>query len=80
MPAIHIGIVHEEIIFAVNTFKLVTYFFRNWKTGLNNYEFLPPFLSLENLLLKATNGETYEENLQNVKSSCYKNDINFDQM
>lgn len=36
MAASHIGIVHEKIIFAINTFRLVTYFFRNWKTGLNN--------------------------------------------
>ena len=41
---------------------------------------LPPILSLENILLKAANGEAYEEDFQMAKISCYKDDINFDHL
>ena len=43
-------------------------------------QLLPPVLSLESLLLKATNGETYEGDLQALNTSCYKDDINFDNL
>ena len=45
-------------------------------------QLLPPilFLSLENILLKAANGEPYEEYCQMAKMSGYKDDINFDHL
>ena len=43
-------------------------------------DLLPPVLCLEDLLLKAANGEDYKEKFQSVKSSCYRDDINFDQL
>ena len=43
-------------------------------------QLLPPVLSLENLLLKVTNGETYEGDLQALNTSCYKDDTNFDNL
>ena len=41
---------------------------------------LPPIQCLENHLMKAPNGEVYEESLQALKSSVYSSDINFDQL
>ena len=40
----------------------------------------PPSLSLENILLKAANGEVYEEDFQMAKCSYYEDDINFDHL
>ncbi len=41
---------------------------------------LPPIQCLENLLLKAANGDRYDENFQGLKTSCYITDIDFDQL
>ena len=43
-------------------------------------ESLSPVLSLENLLLQAANGESYEDVVQSLQSSCYKDDINFNEL
>lgn len=43
-------------------------------------DLLPPVLCIENLLITAANGKISEENLKSIKSSCYKDDINFDQL
>ena len=43
-------------------------------------QLLQPVLSLENVLLKAANGEELKDELQSVKSSCYKDDFDFDQL
>ena len=43
-------------------------------------DLLPPVISLEKLLLKAANGEAYEQELEIIKTSCYKDDFNFDQL
>ncbi len=41
---------------------------------------LPPIQCLENLLLKAANGDRHDENFQGLKTSCYITDIDFDQL
>lgn len=41
-------------------------------------QLLPPVISLENLFLEAANGKPYEKSIQDVQSSCYKDDINFE--
>ena len=38
---------------------------------------LPSVLALEHLLIAAANGRNYEEYLDNVSKSCYKDDFNF---
>ena len=43
-------------------------------------DLLPPVISLEKLLLKAANGEAYEQELEIIKTSCYKDGFNFDQL
>lgn len=40
-------------------------------------EILPPVIALETLLMKAANGEPYDDQLHIVENSCYKNDFNF---
>ena len=40
-------------------------------------ELLPPVLGLESLLIKAANGETYDDVLRNVEKSCYASDLDF---
>jgi len=42
-----------------------------------NQDELAPVLALESLLIKAGNGENYDNELQSVEDSCYANDINF---
>ena len=42
-------------------------------------QLLSPVLTLENLLLEASNGHSYQ-NLDSLKISCYKNDFNFDRL
>ena len=39
-------------------------------------EFLPEVLSLESLLLKAANGDTYESELESVRNGCFSSDLN----
>ena len=41
---------------------------------------LHPVLALESLLLKAANGQCFEEQLQTVRESCYSGDFNFDDL
>ena len=41
---------------------------------------IPSVLALEELLLSAANGESYEEHLQSVCKSCYKEDLNLPQL
>ena len=41
---------------------------------------LPQVLTLESILLKAANGDDYREDLKKAKQSCYKEDINFDNL
>ena len=43
-------------------------------------DLLPPVISLEKLLLKAANGEVYKQELEIIKTSCYKDDLSFDQL
>ena len=43
-------------------------------------ECLSPVLSLENLLLQAANGESYENDLKGLQSTCYREDINLEQL
>ena len=49
----------------------------NWRKGC---QLLPPILSLENILLKAANREDYDIDYKLAKTSCYKDDINFDRL
>jgi len=42
-----------------------------------NQDELAPVLALESLLIKAGNGENYDNELQSVEDSCYANDVNF---
>ena len=42
-----------------------------------NQDELAPVLALESLLIKAGNGENYDDELQSVEDSCYANDVNF---
>ena len=44
---------------------------------LDQDNLLPPIQCLENLHMKASNREEYEESLQALKSSLYSSDINF---
>ena len=37
-------------------------------------------MALESLLLKAANGQCFEEQLQTVRESCYSGDFNFDDL
>lgn len=43
----------------------------------DRFELLPPVLGLESLLIKAANGETYDDVLHNVEQSCYAPDLDF---
>ena len=43
-------------------------------------DLLPPVISFEKLLLKAANGEAYEQELEIIKTYYYKDDFNFDQL
>ena len=45
------------------------------QTGL-----LPPLTALESLLLNASNGLCFQEQLDEMKSSCYQDDFNFDHL
>ena len=45
------------------------------QTGL-----LLPLLALESLLLNASNGLSFQEQLDKMKSSCYQDDFNFDHL
>ena len=40
-------------------------------------ELLPPVLGLESLLIKAANGEIYDDALHNVEQYCYAPDLDF---
>ena len=40
-------------------------------------ELLPLVLALENLIIKAANGESYDNALQSVEDSCYASDLDF---
>ena len=42
-------------------------------------EALSPVLSLENLL-QAANGESYEDNLESIQSTCYREDMNLEEL
>lgn len=39
---------------------------------------LPPVLSMESILIKAANGENYEDSLKLAQDSVYKNDLNLE--
>ena len=41
---------------------------------------MPPILCIETILLKASNLETYSEELESFKLSMYKNDVEIDQL
>lgn len=43
-------------------------------------QLLSPVLTLENLLLEASNGHSYQNHLDSLKISCYKNDFNSDRL
>ena len=43
-------------------------------------EALSPVLSLENLLLQAANGESYEDDLESIQSTCYRKDMNLEEL
>ena len=43
----------------------------------DRFELLPPVLGLESLLIKAANGETYDDVLHNVEQSCHAPDLDF---
>ena len=45
------------------------------QTGL-----LPPLPALESLLLNVNNGLSFQEQLDEVKTSCYQDDFNFDHL
>ena len=40
-------------------------------------ELLPSVLSLESLLIKAANGEKYDDDLDTIEHSCYASDLDF---
>lgn len=43
-------------------------------------QYLEPVLALENLLLKACNGEPHEEDLNVLEASCYQDDLDCDKL
>lgn len=43
-------------------------------------ESLSPVLRLENLLLRAANGESFEDDLESLQSTCYRDDINLEEL
>ena len=52
---------------------------RELEDRFDQHDVLKPVLSLENVLLKTANREEFKEELQAVKLSCYKDDIDLDQ-
>jgi hypothetical protein len=41
-------------------------------------ELLPPVLALENLIVKAANGESYDDSIRYLEDSCFAGDLDFD--
>ena len=46
----------------------------------DQHQSLEPVFALENLLLKACNGEPYEEDLNVLEASCYQDDLDCDKL
>ena len=80
MEANHTGMMHLESTFGTNFFELCDLLLCELEDRFEQRELLPPSLSLENILLKAANGEVYEEAFQMAKISCCKDDIKFDHL
>ena len=51
-------------------------FLRELEDRFEQSKVLPSVLALEHLLIVAANGRNYEEYLDNVSKSCYKDDFN----
>ena len=50
---------------------------RELEDRFDQKELLPPVLALENLIITAANGESYDDALQSVEDSCYAGDLDF---
>ena len=53
---------------------------RELEDRFDQKELLPLVLALENLIVKAANGEGYDDALQSVEESCFAGDIHFDSL
>ena len=53
---------------------------RELKDRFDQKELPPPVLALENLIIKAANGEGYDDALRSVEESCFAEDLNFDSL
>ena len=73
------GILHPVNIFIIIITRYMICFIRSWRTDLIT-GLLPPLPALESLLLNASNGLSFQEQLHEVKSSCYQDDFNFDHL
>uniref|UniRef100_A0A1X7U7M4 Uncharacterized protein n=1 Tax=Amphimedon queenslandica TaxID=400682 RepID=A0A1X7U7M4_AMPQE len=47
------------------------------ESRFQQHQSLKQILSLENILLKAANGDSYQEDFESAKLSCFKDHINF---
>ena len=73
--------IHQKIIFDMSTLRLVNYSLVNWRKGLSNVNHCHQYYLLkESILLKAANREDYDIDYKLAKTSCYKDDINFDRL
>lgn len=58
-------------------FEACNLLLRELTDRFDQQELLPPVLGLESLLIKAANGETYDDILRNVEQSYYAPDLDF---
>ena len=71
---------HPKAYYRYLYFEVCDMLLQELNDRFDQKDLLLPIQYLENLLMKAANGEVYEENLHGLKSSCYSTDIDFDQL
>ena len=74
-----IGLERQRMITAICTLSPVTCLFESWRIDSQVKEYLSPVLSLENLL-QVANGESYDDDLKSLQSTCYRENINLEQL
>ena len=79
MEAVIIGLTIQKITIDKST-EACALLIKELDRRFDQTNLLPPILCIETILLKASNLETYSEELESFKLSMYKDDVEIDQL